>query len=531
MYIEGPTRKAMADAQYRIDETYGLRYNLIDCNGKDLLDYEVNYYAVIDPVDYSRFNNDTSKFDLKTLTFILRNYNSGYDLEKLKYNSSGQKVKYKIDEETFDKLKDIKGVKGFYIYAANEVIGGRIWKIENLLSNPKYYKNVGDSKKEIWQSVFKSDDSLEMQIYNKTKSNEYEKIRFDKSVDGEISEGKIIKPENNVNVRLTLNKEIQDKVETILHEEKYKEYDQIGVVLMESSTGKIRAMAQKDDNAYNANLGIPGTNGFYAGSIFKIIVDEAGLDMNLIDNEKEYTVNPKIFADGHEKFNKYTLAQALSYSSNNIFAQLGAKVGFENMYDYTEKQGMLGKVLNFHNEESGKFEGDNTKIGDVSLTSIGLKVRITPLEAISIPSTIINNGIYVQPRIIDAYVDDNNKILEKIDSKTNRVVKRETAEAVKLHMIDVVNKGTGNLAYIKDMEIGGKTGTSEYYVNGTKHSDGWFVGFFNLQGKNYSMVVFVPNIYVNQEGNTNSEGKNDEEGGNTAAPIFKEVVNGINGMD
>ena len=47
---------------------------------------------------------------------------------------------------------------------------------------------------------------------------------------------------------------------------------------MESSTGKIRAMAQKDDNLYNANLGYPSTNGALPGSIFKVIVDEAGID-------------------------------------------------------------------------------------------------------------------------------------------------------------------------------------------------------------------------------------------------------------
>ena len=135
-----------------------------------------------------------------------------------------------------------------------------------------------------------------MQIYNKTKNNEFTKIRFVKGVDGEISEGKIIEPENNVNVRLTLDKEIQDSVEDILHEEKYKKYKQIGVVLMESSTGKIRAMAQKDDNVYNANLGMPGTNGAFPGSIFKVIVDEAGLDMNLIDNNKIYTINPKFIS-------------------------------------------------------------------------------------------------------------------------------------------------------------------------------------------------------------------------------------------
>jgi cell division protein FtsI/penicillin-binding protein 2 len=529
MYIKGPARKTMADAQYRIEEPYGLRYNLIDCKGKDLLDYKVNYYVIIDPIDYSRFNEYTSKFDLESLTFILRNYNNIYDLDRIRDISNGDKVKWEIDEQTFDKLQDIKEVKGFYTYAANEVVRDKIWKIENLLINTKHYKPG------VKNPVVKSDDSLEMQVYNKTKNNEYERIRFDKGADGQVSKGEIIKPENNINVRLTLNKEIQEKVETILHDEKYKGYGQIGVVLMESNNGKIRAMVQKDDNASNANLGILGTNGFYAGSIFKVIVDEAGLDTNLIDNYKKYTIDGTLFPDSHEKFNQYTVAEALSYSSNDIFAQLGWKIGFQNMYDYAEKQGMLGKVLNFEEEQKGKFEVDllSPKVDDISHSAIGQKVRITPLEALSIPNTIINNGVYVKPSIIDAYVNDDNEVLEEITTEKYPVLKRETAETVKLHMLGVVNKGTGNLAYIKNMGIGGKTGTSEYYVGGKKHSDGWFVGFFQLRGKNYSMVVFVPEIYVNEkDGNKQvKQVKKDEEGGDTAAPIFKEIVNALIEID
>ena len=114
-------------------------------------------------------------------------------------------------------------------------------------------------------------------------------------------------------------------------------------------------------------------------------------------------------------------------------------------------------------------------VGDTSQTAIGQNVTITPLEAISIPNTIINNGIYVQPSIIDAYVNDNNEILEKTTSKTTQVLKKETAEAVKLHMMDVVNKGTGKSAYIKGMDIGGKTGTTTYLID-RKHQKYLMVG-------------------------------------------------------
>ena len=46
-----------------------------------------------------------------------------------------------------------------------------------------------------------------------------QKLGLLKALDGEISDGSIIEPKNNVNVKLTLDKEIQDKVETILHKQ------------------------------------------------------------------------------------------------------------------------------------------------------------------------------------------------------------------------------------------------------------------------------------------------------------------------
>ncbi|MBU3191268.1 penicillin-binding protein 2 [Clostridium bowmanii] len=527
MYFKAEPLKAMFNAQYTIDEKYGLQYNLLDRNNVPLLEYNVNYYAIIDPVDYFRFNEYTSKFDLQALTFTLRNYNSNYDLEKLKGNSNGEKIKYKVDEVTFEKLKDIKKVRGFYTYAANEIKedNNKYWNIENILTKTKYNKNSIDpiTKKYFSKLVSKSADSLEMQIYNKTKNNEFTKIRFVKGVDGEISEGKIIEPEKNINVRLTLDKEIQDSALDILHEKKYEKYDQIGVVLMESSTGKIRAMAQKDDSLSNANLGYPSTYGAYPGSIFKSIVEEAGLDMDLINKNEIYTIIPGLFPEDSHNYNnknKFTVGEAFRDSSNNIFAQLGWKVGFQNIYNYAENQGMLNKVLNLEQEQSGKFEvGLSSPQTDLSQTAIGQKIRITPIQAISIPNTITNNGIYVKPSIIDAYVNGENKVLERITSKTYQVLKKETAREVKLDMMDVVKNGTGREAIVKDMDIGGKTGTSMYLEEGIKYYDGWFVGFFNLRGKNYSMVVFVNKI------------DKEESGGSTAAPIFKEIVNAFKDMD
>jgi len=526
MYFKASPLKTMFNAQYTIDEKYGLQYKLTDSNGVDLLNYVTNYYAIIDPIDYIRFNEYTSKYDMQSLIITLRNYNKSYDLEKIKTSGTGEKIRYKIDKITFDKLKDIKQVKGFYTFESKDVVNKKNQNIINVLINTKYDKM--DASDGLWKSISKGANSLEMQIYNKTKNNQYETIRFAKGVNGEIDNGSIIQPKNNINVKLTLDNKIQNKVKDILQEQKYADYGQIGVVLMESNNGKIRAMSLKDDSYYNINLGMPGTGGDFPGSIFKVIVEQAGLDTNSITKDEITTVNHNLFdKDAHDYKGKtqFTVGEALRDSLNNIFGQLGYKIGFQNMYDYASNQGMFSKVLNLQQEEIGKFDKDVNLLSVDNIihqAAIGQKMRITPLEALSIPNTIINDGLYVQPSIIDAYVNDNNQIVEKFIPKTLRVLKTGTSQEVKADMIDVVNEGTGTQAYIEGMNIGGKTGTTEYFENKVEFSDGWFVGFFTINDINYSMVVLVKHIDINKV-----EGQGSQGGGDTAAPIFKKIVSAL----
>lgn len=87
-------------------------------------------------------------------------------------------------------------------------------------------------------------------------------------------------------------------------------------------------------------------------------------------------------------------------------------------------------------------------------------------------------------------------------------------------MKEVVIRGTGIKAYIADLDIGGKTGSATA-SDGNTH--GWFSGYFKFNNKTYTMVVFIPNIEL-QNLETNVE----LGGGDTAAPIFKDIVKTLN---
>jgi cell division protein FtsI (penicillin-binding protein 3) len=77
----------------------------------------------------------------------------------------------------------------------------------------------------------------------------------------------------------------------------------------------------------------------------------------------------------------------------------------------------------------------------------------------------------------------------------------------------VVDEGTGELAKINYISVGGKTGTSKKIVNGKYTSDYYssFIGFFPVEKPQIVCLVLL---------NAPQEGR---YGGKAAAPVFKKL--------
>ncbi len=522
-YFKSEDLALMVQNQYQYKEKSSeLNYLLLDCNGKDLLNYSQVYYAVIDPFTYSLNNKYSKDEDLEALKIILKSYNPEYDIDKEILKNESSKIKWIIDESTYNSVKKVTGVNGFYSYKYSSIDKANSWwNVENLITNPN----------RIEEGVLKpkSEDSIEMQIVNKTKNNKESYNVFNKDVNGNITSEFTALPENNINIRLTIDKYLQTNIKKTLTTAPYNKFDQIGVILMEADTGKLKAMVQKDDSKPNVNIGASTQNGFFAGSIFKVLVEEAGIETNTLSLSKLY--EHKNFGglfEEHEDKKSKNIKDAFIKSSNNVFVQIGEDVGIKNIDKLSRNHGLYEKVLNLDMEEKGNLELNLKEAkddgGDSRQAYIGQKTRITPIEAISIPNTVVNKGIYIKPYIIDAYVDNNNNLAEEVSTEKNQVISQSTASLLKKQMIEVVanEDGTGKRAYIDNIEVGGKTGTSmriETIIDeANKESkyndyyDGWFVGFFKVKDKYYSMVVFVENI-----------GKDINASG-TAVPLFKKII-------
>ncbi len=514
-YFKSDKLSVIANSQYSYREDItDTNFMLLDCMGKQLIDYKKKYYVVISPDIFTKNNLDTNSDRILTLMYILRNYNKEYDLSNISNSSSSQKLYYEIDENTYNKIKDIKDVKGVYSYSYSSANKEGTWKIENLLM----------SNKKTDSNDLKSTDSLEMKIFNKTKNNKKPQIVVNRDINGKIVEEKTEMPKENLNIRLTVDKRIEDKIKEILNSDNNKDLSQIGVILMEANTGKIKALVQKNDSQPNINLGAATNHGFFPGSIFKVIVEEAGLDRKTLSLNDKFTCRGFYEEENHGQHGTLNPEEALIVSCNDVFAQIGNKVGFNNFYDNAKSQGLFQKILGLDCEKEGVCEVKDPKYSDGSLgiAAIGQNIRITPIEAISIANTVANQGVYVKPRILDAYVDDNNKEVENLVSEQHPAIEKSTANVIRNQMMEVVKKGTGQAAAINNMDVGGKTGSTQRVEASNSlgkledHSDGWFVGFFKYKEKYYSMIIFAKDI-----------NKDKDSGGSTAAPIFKDVVNGV----
>ncbi|WP_097025588.1 penicillin-binding transpeptidase domain-containing protein [Clostridium peptidivorans] len=514
-YNNGEKYSVMADSQYQFKEKKEeLNYRLVDDSGKDLLDYNSKYSVVVLPSIFAKNNLDTNYEEFLKFLYILKNYDESYDLSNGNYNNNNsQKLYFQVDKNTYDKLKNIKGVKGFYLYKYDEVERKDVWKIENVLTN---IRNTQDSS-------LKEKDSLEMIINEKFKDSKNSSYIYNTDLDGNITEEKNRNANSIDKTISTLNSDFQDDLRNLL-KEKYSEYEQIGVVISEPSTGKIRSLVQKDETLPNVLIGAETLNGFFPGSIFKTLVYEGAITKYPDIESKSFHCTGVYEKKSDKHHGKLNINEAFAVSCNDIFSQIGVNVGFDKLNELCNEQHLFQKVLGLSKEQKGNIEVKTPKAedGTLGIMSIGQNLRITPLEALNIINTIVNKGKYIPPVIVDEFVKDNETISYIPSLKSKQILTEKQASIIETSLRDVVLNGTAKAANIEGAEVGGKTGSTERYEvvkndkgesTTKKFSDGWFIGFLKKENISYTVVIFVKNINKDTQG-----------GGTTAAPIFKDIA-------
>lgn len=499
-----PTQIVQGDLQkHQTEYISKIKYSILDTNGKNMLNYNKRYVMVLDTKPFRLNNYEETLEDLLALNFIMKSEEPTFNYTDIMKEEG--KIYYNITVETYNKLNKLNNIKGIYCYKYDDLDMKEGWKIENFIAS------ISDGEEVL--------GPFQESIKNYVKDNSYPTISFnldDKSI---YDSGSIDINNENKNLKLTIDSQWEDKIRGVLAKEDYSFLTNVGVVLLESETGKIRAMVQKDETAANVNLAI-GNLGYEPGSIFKLITESIALEEGLIDTSDIFNCEGEICTKEGKSYahGPLTVEEAIQISCNDVFAKIGAKVGYEKMMEYTSSLGLYNKILGVAGENKEEAIGVKPTYEDgISNFSIGQCLTVTPLQIAGAINAIINDGIYIKPYLLEEILDDNDKVVEKINSEDRRVFSTTTSKIVQNSMHDVIWKGTGYEAKVDKINQGGKTGTSTGEGGATNH--GWFAGFFEMDGKKYTLVVVAPNI-----GDKHPDGR-ELGGGNTGAPIFRDIIN------
>jgi penicillin-binding protein 1A len=283
-------------------------------------------------------------------------------------------------------------------------------------------------------------------------------------------------------ITTTLNLELQRAAEQAISNYLPDEEDpSASLVAIENSTGEVRAMVGGRNYGESPfNLATEGER--QPGSSFKAFDLAAALEDG-ISPDSEWTSKEKTFivpnTGGHEKFvvhndegtyvGERTLTNALAYSDNSVFAEVGLKVGTHHIARLAHAMGITTPIST-----------------NPAMTIGGLHVGVTPLDMAHAYETIAHGGRRVSgtlaehgaPVAIQEVRDGSHLDVNHVVS--TQVLPPEVA-ATETEMLEtVLEYGTAKVAALGEFAAG-KTGTTSNYV------DAWFVGW----NHKYTVAVWV----------------------------------------
>jgi peptidoglycan glycosyltransferase len=326
------------------------------------------------------------------------------------------------------------------------------------------------------------------------------------------------------------------------------------VVALDPRTGKVRVLASSpsfdpnrvetdfesiDSITANCRPASPLLNrasaGLYVpGSTFKVITAAAALE------SRKYTPDSSFYDPGYctvygkrvnnfdtsSPFGTIDLEDALTYSVNSVFCNIGLKLRAKRILDMAKRFGFYERppleTPADEREASGLYKGRQLYYpsvdSDVDAGRMAFgqeRMLVTPLQMAMVAGAIGVGGRLMEPQVVERIVaPDGKAILKQRPQLVRRAVSRSTARSIAEMMRLAVERGTGTAARISGYSVGGKTGTGETGVPGSNTT--WFIAFAGPDDESPAELA-VAVVLQNQSGT----------GGATAAPIAREVMESI----
>lgn len=261
------------------------------------------------------------------------------------------------------------------------------------------------------------------------------------------------------------------------------------------------------------------------GSVFKLITAAAALESgkytadSILPGPKELPLplTDRVLTNWNNsncgEKDETTLANALRISCNTAFAWLGLQLGADAIRDQAEKFGFENSIDIPLSSATSHFPISPDQ-PQTAMSAIGqFDVRATALQMAMVSAAIANDGVVMQPYLVDQILDTDLTVLESTTPKAiSRAMRPENAKILRDLMVEVVANGTGSNARIPGVQVGGKTGTAENVPGKSAHA--WFVSFAPATGAKVAIAVVLEN----------GGGATEVSGNALAAPIAKAVM-------
>jgi cell division protein FtsI (penicillin-binding protein 3)/stage V sporulation protein D (sporulation-specific penicillin-binding protein) len=338
-------------------------------------------------------------------------------------------------------------------------------------------------------------------------------------------------------VVLTIDQGIQHIVEREADRlvEQYQP-DNLHVLIVRPATGEILAMASRPTFDPNHRESFQPeamkerviADAYEPGSTFKIVTLAAGLNEGVADlGSTFFCENGQMMMAGHwlkdhESYGLLTLREIIAKSSNIGMAKLAVLLGEEKLHHYGRLFGFGAKAQKGEGILPGEVAGTLhplKKWTKVSLTRfpMGYEIAVTNLQMALAYAAIANGGKRMEPRLIKAVVDrDNRVVMQFLPKVVCQVVRPEVAKQVTEALRGVVSdEGTAAEAQVPGFEVAGKTGTAQKYtpqgyVNQYRAS---FIGYLPAEKPEFVVSILVDH----------PKGKK-YYGGQIAGPAFREIA-------
>ncbi len=374
-------------------------------------------------------------------------------------------------------------------------------------------------------------------------------------------------PEPGRNLVLTIDENIQFMAEQALDHAMARTQALNGtVVVQDVHTGEILALAIRPTfNPNNFRHTTPAllrdhavSDVYEPGSTFKLVTYAAAMDAKVaapddtIDCQGgQITLFGRVIHDDRSDrgIGTVSVATALARSSDVGVIKLALKLGPDRLYSYIRAFG-FGQRSGI--ELPGETRGLLRPVKDwqpasIGYVAIGQEEAVTPVQLVSMVSTIANGGVYLPPHILmpgqdlSTEPDPNSSaspdpqtrqapdalqatpfrpdedLPNPLPSGAHRVISEMAAAQMRSMMEGVVLFGTGKPAQLDGYSSGGKTGTAQkidpktHLYSKTMHIAS-FAGFAPVNNPVISVAVVIDSPHGDYYGTT------------VSAPVFAEIA-------